>query len=178
MWERLEIEDFTDEVTRAIARYSIDDISNGVGVFMGRKQNKKLPKDLNCESRYLLGIIRNLANSREGISIARALWDERVKARDCIFNEFRRQHAGISEDAPSCQGRLDKLGDQAVQSESAIERHYWLCAVVEEASAQHEIKLHECYERIARRIHTAYRIPYEERQQSTIFVAERLLPMS
>ncbi len=64
-FERLQLSDPTGHLLSSIARYPWDDIIEGISIFEGKRQNGTLPSDLtaDAQSRYLLGIVRNVAHN-------------------------------------------------------------------------------------------------------------------
>src|SRR5262249_50017538 len=79
-FKRLVLLDPEHHIRIAIARYPMDIIVDGIAIFEAKRQVNRLPEGV--DARYLLGIIRNLADAREGVAIAEALLRARLDARD------------------------------------------------------------------------------------------------
>lgn len=175
-FEQLGLCDPNGNVRDAISRYAIEYIASGVAIFRGKQVKQTLPNGV--DGRYLLGIVKNIAEKEEGIAIAMALWDERIKARDIILEpntakrkELNREHADINT-------RLDAFVQEAFHTDTQIERHFWLDAISELIRAQPKDQHHPLYDRAARRIHSTFDAPHEERLDATRLLAKRLIPIS
>lgn len=77
---RLGLDDPTGHVRDAIAGYPLDAVLAGLATFDGKRAAGTLPPEVG--PRYLLGIVRNIAQQDEGLAIADALWRTRLDARD------------------------------------------------------------------------------------------------
>jgi hypothetical protein len=170
----LGLSDPTGNVQLALARYALDDISNGVAIFVGKTDAGTLPEGVDI--RYLLGIVRNIADEREGQAIATALWDERLKARDAVFDSLVRERDELSE--LDLDARLRSMVDRALASEREVERYFWLDAVAEVVLDCPLEQRRVAFERAARRIHTSYRVPHEQRLSATRVIAGKILPLA
>ena len=157
----------------ALARYELDDLVAGVAIWRGKVKAETLPKD--ADVRYLLGIVRNIANEREGLAIAKALWAERLAARDFVFDSLIHERERIStshdDDGLVC------FVDKALTAERQLERHFWIDAVAKLVLAVPSSQRRAAFERAARRIHTSYRIAHERRLTTSRALAELLLPL-
>jgi hypothetical protein len=172
--ERLGLSDPTGHVQAAIAGYALDDIANGVAIFEGKQRAQTLPEGVDV--RYLLGIVRNIAKQREGMAIATALWDERMKARDAVFVALGAERdalAHIDDDA-----RLIDLVDRALDADHEIDRYFWLTAVGELVLTHSPDQRRAAFERAARRIHTSFRVPHERRLDATRVIASKLVALA
>ena len=172
--ERLELSDTTGHVQAAIAGYALDDIANGVAIFEGKRRAKTLPEGVVV--RYLLGIVRNIAKQREGMAIATALWDERMKARDAVFVALGAQRDALTHDDD--HARLIDFVDRAINAEHEIERYFWLTAVGELVLTHSIDQRRAAFERVARRIHTSFRVSYERRLDATRVIASKLVALA
>lgn len=72
---------------------------NGVAIYDGKVRASTLPEGVDV--RYLLGIVRNIAHEREGLAIAKALWNERINAREFVFDSLIRKRDSVSNSAPT-----------------------------------------------------------------------------
>jgi hypothetical protein len=171
---RLGLSDPIGHVQAAIAGYALDDIANGVAIFEGKQRAKTLPEGVDV--RYLLGIVRNIAKQREGMAIATALWDERMKASEAVFVALGAQRDALTHDDD--HARLIDFVDRALTTEYEIERHFWLTAVVELVLTHPTDQRRAGFERAARRIHASFRVPYERRLDATRVIASKLVALA
>jgi hypothetical protein len=79
-FRRLALLDPEHHLRVAIARYPIDIVVEGIAIFEAKRHVGTLPPGV--DARYLLGIVQNLGNEREGIAIAQELLRARLDARD------------------------------------------------------------------------------------------------
>lgn len=172
--EHLELSDPTGHVQAAIAGYALDDIANGVAIFEGKQRAKTLPEGVDV--RYLLGIVRNIAQQREGMAIATALWDERMKARDAVFVALGAQRDALTHDDD--HARIIDFVDRALNAEHEIERYFWLTAVGDLVLAHPIDQQRAVFERTARKIHASFRVPYERRLYATRVIASKLVALA
>lgn len=171
---RLELSDPTGHFQAAIARYPLDDIANGVAIFDGMQRAKTLPEG--GDVRYLHGIVKNIAKQREGMAIATALWDERMKARDAVFVALGAERDALTHDDD--HARLIDFVDRALDADLEIERHFWLTAVGELVLTHPADQRRAVFERAAGRIHTSFRVPYERRLDATRVIASKLVALA
>jgi hypothetical protein len=169
---RLGLSDPAGHVQAAIAGHSLSDIVDGVATFLGKQRAKTLPEGVDI--RYLLGIIMNIIDKREGQAIATALWDERIAAREhtfaCLLDE---------RDALSKSGALIlDFVDKALATELELERYFWIDVVAKLVLAEPAVHRKSLFERVARRVHTSYRVPRTRRQHVTRELAAKLLPLA
>jgi hypothetical protein len=171
---RLELSDPTGHFQAAIAGYPLDDIANGVAIFDGMQRAKTLPEG--GDVRYLHGIVKNIAKQREGMAIATALWDERMKARDAVFVALGAERDALTH--TDDHARLIDLVDRAINAEQEIERYFWLTAVAEIVLERPTDQRRAVFERAAGRIHTSFRVPYERRLDATRVIASKLVALA
>lgn len=168
----LGLSDPTGHVQAAIAGHNLSDIVDGVATFLGKQRAKTLPEGVGV--RYLLGIIINIVDKREGQAIATALWDERIAARDHTFAYLLRERDALSRSGAQLLDFIDK----ALATERELERYFWIDVVAKLALAQPAVDRKSLFERIARRVHTTYRVPRTRRQHVTRELASKLLPLT
>jgi len=174
---RLAIVDPDGHLLDAIARYPLDPVVDGIAIFEGKRAAGSLPRDLDCPGRYLLGIVRNLAQEREAEQICEAMLRARLEAQDALLaplverqRSAERQHA----DAP---GLLACLIDHALDTERHIDRLFWLDAAGDLIRRQ-PASDHAALCRLGfRRIHAATRAPYSDRLKACRFLAHKAVPL-
>lgn len=158
----------------ALARHELDDLVAGVAIWRGKVEAGTLPKDVDI--RYLLGIVRNIANEREGLAIAKALWAERLAARDFVFDSLIRERERVS--TSHADDGLVCFVDEALTVERQLERHFWIDAAAKVVLALPSSQRRAAFERAARRIHTSYRVSHERRLATSRALAELVLPLA
>ena len=176
-FERLGLDDPTKSVRNAIARYPLCDVAEGVAIFAAKQNKGTLPEPLVEAPRYLLGIVRNRHQEREGMAIAVELWAERIRARDFVLEPLVTRRDELTNTCGDTHPRLKAFVDEALTTDSGIERYFWLTSTVELIVAASEPVRRSLYDVVARRIQTTYRVPYRERLESIQLVARELLPL-
>lgn len=171
---QLELSDPTGHFQSAIARYALDDITDGIAIFRGKRNAGTLPEG--ADIRYLLGIVRNLAHEREGLAIATALWDERIKVRDLVFRSLIEERDALDHVDPDL--RLLDFVDRALVADRELHRYFWLDAAAEVVLEHPPERRRAAFERAARRIHTSYRVPHVRRRGAARVIAGRVLAVA
>ncbi len=174
-FDRLGLLDPHGHFLTGIARYPLNAVVDGIAIFEAKQRAGTLPE--RADVRYMLGIIRNVADQQELWELGEALWVERTATRDSIANALQRQRADLDAAHPSRRGRLVSYVDQALATDARIERAFWLDAAarcITEASAdQHE----GLYRQAARRITAAYAVSARDRADAIRFLADRVMPL-
>lgn len=168
----LGLSDPTGHFQSAIARYALDDITDGVAIFTGKRNAGTLPEG--SDIRYLLGIVHNIAAEREGLAIATALWDERIKARDLVFHSLEVERDALGD----LDERLVNFIDRALVADRELERYFWLDSAAEVVLEHPPDRRRAAFERAARRIHTSYRVPHDQRLRATRVIAGKVLAVA
>ena len=171
---RLDLSDPTGHFQSAIARYGLDDITDGIAIFKGKRNAGTLPEG--ADIRYLLGIVRNLAHEREGLAIATALWDERIKARDLVFRSLVVERDALGH--VDLDVRLVNFVDRALVADRELERYFWLDSAAEVVLEHPPEQRRASFERAARRIHTSYRVPHDQRLSAARVIAGKALSVA
>lgn len=170
---QLDLSDPTGHFQSAIARYALDDIVEGIAIFTGKRNADTLPEGVDI--RYLLGIVRNIAHEREGLAIATALWDERIKARDLVFRSLLDERDALN--PVDLDARLLDFVDRALVADRELHRYFWLTAAAEVVLEHPPDRQRAAFERAARRIHTSYRVPHEQRLSAVRVIAAKVVPV-
>ena len=116
-FERLALEDPERHLRTAIASWPLDAIIEGIAVFKGKKKAGTLPDGV--DGRYLRGIVKNLAQEREGWEIAEALLRERIAARDAMLQHLGRKQEEIEDEAESTETLLKRYVGLAMATRAA-----------------------------------------------------------
>lgn len=173
---RLGFEDPNGTFLTGLARYPIDAVTEGIAIVEGKRRAGTLPPDV--DARYLLGCVRNVAEEREGVEIALALWDERVRAGDLALGAAERERGRLDEDVDEVAPRITSYVDRALRSSRRLDRYFWLTAVADAVLDQDDAERHPLFRLAARRIHATHAVPHPDRLAATRFLAAKLLPIA
>lgn len=175
-FERLGLVDPERSVRLALSRYPLDAIIAGVAIFETKQKTSSLPEGV--DARYLLGIVRNVHEQREGELVAEALLRLRRQARDIAL--LRLDHERDALCAAPCPEReiLTNLVERALLSERALDRTFWLEALATFVNDAAPDERDARYRHASRSIHATYRADPRRRQQAVRVLAERLVPLA
>lgn len=167
---RLGLVDPDGNTKRAIARYPLDAILPGIAIFEGKRDAHTLPDD--AGARYLLGIVRNVAQRREDRAMTDALVRLRIEARDAALAHLESMRRNILRDVASPTDRISTLLRSALDAEPLLDHRFWLRAVADVIAAEPAAIQLSLFEHAARSIRAAYRVQHDRRQDAIIFLAE------
>jgi len=173
---RLRFDDPDGELLNAIARYPLDAVVDGIAVVEGKRRAGTLPGG--ADARYLLAVVRNIAEEREGWEIALALWDERKRAHDRALDAAERARDAIDEQVDDVEPRVAAYVDRGLATTRRLDRFFWLAAtadaILDQAPAEHR----GLFRLAARRIHATRAVPHADRLAATRFLAARVVPVA
>lgn len=175
-FERLVLLDPERHVRLAIARYPLDSIVAGVAIFESKQRAGSLPDGV--DARYLLGIVRNVHEQREGALVAEALLRLRRQARDLALDRLAREHDALLSAQRSTHEMLGALVDHALLTERALDRRFWLDALADFVAAAPTDEHDARYRAAARCIHATFRAEPRRREHAVRVLAERLVPLA
>jgi hypothetical protein len=177
-FDRLGLMDPERSIRVAIARYPLGAIVDGIAIFTGKRQAGTLPQD--CDARYLLGIVRNVAAQREGEAVAEALLARRLEVRDQLLAVLQARRDAVCDSTRDPRELIADLVAHALGAERKLDRLYWLRSLAEEIQAEAATPTHrDClFRTAAREINTTFRVPPRERQEAVRFLADRLVPIA
>ena len=170
---RLGFDDPTGNIKDAIARYPHDAVLAGIATFTGKRDAATLPPG--AGPRYLLGIVRNIAQRDEGLATARNLWLWRSAARDSALVQLKKLRDATT---GSTDERLRAFIDRALADDGPLVRGFWLAAVGDLILAKSLQRHRALYDLAARRIHATFRIDLKERHAAVRILAQHVLPVS
>jgi hypothetical protein len=173
---RLGLLDPERHIRAAIARYGYDLAVDAVAIFEAKRRVGTLPSGV--DARYLLGIVRNLAEQREGVAIAEELLRARLDARDRLLAPLVRLRDAARLDVPGLRDRVLHFTDLALTAARGVDRLFWLRAVAEEIVLHASAEPAPLVRDAARRIHAAHRVPYRERQEAVRTITARVVPLT
>lgn len=173
---RFGFDDPDGELLNAIARYPLEAVVEGIAIVAGKRRADTWPGG--ADARYLLGIVRNIAQERESWETALALWDERGRARDRALDATERARANLDEQVEDLQRRVAAYADRALATSRRIDRFFWLRAIADAVLDEDEDSRHALYRLAARRIAATHAVPYRDRGAALRFLAARVLPIA
>jgi hypothetical protein len=130
------------------------------------------------DARYVLGIVRNLGDEREGIAIAEDLLRARLHARDLMHAPLIEERDATRAELPDIRGRVLRFVDLALDADRRIDRLFWLLTVADEINRDAKDVHAPLLDAAARRIHTTHRVSYHERQQAVLSIVAQVVPLS
>jgi hypothetical protein len=172
---RLGLLDPEQHARAAIARYPLDVIVDGLAIFETKKARGTLPP--NVDARYLLGIIRNLDDEREGLLLALELLRARLEARDLMLASLVRERDDARVQVHDVSERVRRFADRALAALPRVDRLFWLLAVADEIKAAAAAAKAALVDVAARRIHATYRVPRRDRQEAVLVIVGQVVPL-
>jgi hypothetical protein len=172
---RLALLDPEHHLRAAIARYPLDVIVDGVAIFEGKRRARTLPAGV--DARYLLGIVRNLGDEREGMAIAEELLRRRLDARDRLLAPLVHQRDAARASEADPRARVRSFVDLALAADRLVDRLFWLLTVADEITAHAKGDPAPLVTAAARRIHGTHRVPYRERQDAVRVIVANVVPL-
>lgn len=177
-FRRLGLEDPTGNHRKAIAYYPLDDILAGLAVFEAKQRTGSLPLNPNSDPpRYLLGIVRNIAQEREGLLIAELLLQRRLAQQDVWLENIRTARDLLLRADTDPAALVSSFLDRALHAHRGVDRLFWLTSTVDVVLGANGAR-DSLLQLAARRINATHHVPYAERLAAFRFVAERAVPLS
>lgn len=173
---RLGLDDPDGHFLTTLARYPLDTVLEAIATFEGKRRAATLPEG--ADARYLLGIARNLAQDREAIAIAIALWQARVEAGDLIARRLQAQYERLVPGDTDARQALDLLVDAALATISRTERIFWLDAAVRTITREDHSSQQALFLRAARRIVSIHAAHPRVRNEAIRILAAKLKPVN
>ena len=175
-FQRLALLDPDAHLRIAIARYPLDVIVDGLAIFEGKHRAGTLPAGV--DARYLLGIVRNIGDEREGIAIAEELLRARLHARDHMLAPLVCARDAARSDTPGVRERVLRFVDLALAADRRIDRLFWLLAVADEINCHAKDTPAPLVAAAARRVYAMHRAPYRERQDAVRTIVAHVVPLT
>lgn len=184
-FHRLALLDPERHLRVAIARYPLDAILAGLAVFRAKRDARTLPDG--ADARYLLGIVKNVAEKTEGELFAEHLWDLRSQMRDLRIAALQAERDELCKRHDVAQ-TIATCVDRALEAaKDSLTRSFWLDSIVDVA---HDVddavdvvrdqptpERKALYLRAARRIEATYAVSPIERHDAVRVIADRLLKL-
>ena len=175
-FERLALSDPERHFRIVIAGYPKSAIINGLAIFGAKRDANTLPDG--ADARYLLGIVKNVADKTEAEYLAEYLYEFRKDAQKRFLAPLREEREALRAE-PDVAKVLRTCIDNALETPSNLERSFWLDAVVDTLRElgdddDRKRRFHDA----ARRIQATFAVPARERHDAVRYVADRLLPVT
>ena len=175
-FRRLALLDPERHLRVAIARYPIDIVVEGIAIFEAKRRVGTLPPGV--DARYLLGIVQNLGNEREGIAIAQELLRARLDARDRMLAPLVEAREDARRHTPDLRDRVLRFADLALATDRLVDRLFWLLAAADDITTHVGDDPAPLLDASARRIHATHRVPYRERLEAVRVIVESVVPLA
>jgi hypothetical protein len=175
-FQRLALADPEGHLRVAMARYPLDVLVDGVAIFQGKRRAGTLPPGV--DARYLLGIVKNLGDEREGVAIAEELLRARLDARDRLLAPLVAARDAARRGVPDVRNRVLRFVDLALAADRVIDRLFWVLAAADEINAGDKSDPAPLVRDVARRIHATHRVTYRERLDAVRTMLRRIVPLS
>ncbi len=174
-FERFGLIDPNGNLISAIARYPLDAVLSGIATFEGKKKSGTLPEDV--DGRYLLGIVKNISQMHEGMFTAQALLKERLNAKDFLLAELQNQLEILCRFQKSPHRLVDALIEKALETDRFIDRTFWLSSASDILSGLPLSERKSFYANACRRIHSTFKIPYQDRCRIVSLLASKVVEL-
>ena len=172
---RLGLLDPEHHARAAIARYPLDVIVDGLAIFTTKQARGTLPPDV--DARYLLGIIRNLDDEREGLALALELLRARLEARDLMLATLVHARDAARVELHDLGVRVRRFVDLALAEIPRVDRLFWLLAIADEIDAVAASAKAALVDVAARRIHATHRVLRRDRQEAVLVIVGHVVPL-
>jgi hypothetical protein len=174
-FERLALNDPNGNVRAAIARYPLDHVVAGIAIYEAKADAKTLPPDV--DSRYLLGIIRNVSEKDEAQLITEALIRLRLEARDIMLDHLVKARDQLLSTTTDTKELLRAMIDNAMAAERQLDRTFWLETTANLICDQPEAKHADLLRSASRRIHATFAVPQPDRLAAVRTLTRKVLPL-
>ena len=172
---RLGLLDPKGNIRDAIARYPLDHVVAGIATFEGRLKASTLPEGV--DARYLLGIVKNIAQKDEGLRISEALLRLRLDAQDRLLAPLIHSRDTLLNRGADPIDTLKHLTDRALKADRQLDKLFWLGAAGDYICRQHRARHTALLRFTSRRIHTTFAVTCQDRQAAVRFVYARVIPL-
>lgn len=172
---RLGLLDPERSIRIAIARYPLDAIVDGIGIFEAKRTAGTIAAD--TDARYALGIVQNIAAMNEGQLICVVLLRERTAERDRMLATLTNERERVVREAATVDLQLRAFADRACAIDAVLDRRFWLLAIVDTIRAQPPHQHATLTMNISNRIQATFRIHRHERTDAVRFIVDRVVPL-
>ena len=174
-FDRLGLLDPKGNIRDAIARYPLDHVVAGIATFEGRLEAATLPEGV--DARYLLGIVKNIAQQHEGLQISEALLRLRLDAQDRMLAPLLHTRDALINLGADPIETLKNLTDRALKTDRQLDRLFWLGAAGDYIRRQNRARHTALLRFSSRRIHATFAVPFRDRQAAVRSITARVIPL-
>lgn len=160
----------------SIARYPLAAVSKGISIFGAKRDKKTLPPD--ADARYLLGIVRNVAEEEELIALSQKAIEVNEQVRELIFKALRAEREVIERDNADLRPRATAFALRALTAERNIDRQFFEEVLGELLLAAPEGERRPLYDHVTRMIAATYRVDARLRQNLILALSGRIRPIA
>jgi hypothetical protein len=173
---RLDLADPDGSVRLAIAGYPTDAITAGIAIYAAKQRAGSLPD--NVTARYLLGIVRNVAATREGELVLEEMIRLRLDARNRFALELESTRIAICDLSRPHEEVIEECVARACASERPLDRTFWLRSLADFiiASSDHAGEQHRLLHDASIRILASFSVTPRQRHDAVRFLTERVVP--
>jgi transposase-like protein len=177
---RLAIADPTGNLRTAIAGYPRDAIVEGIATFTAKKHAGTLPPELEPAhaGRYLLAIVRNIADRDYLLALAEELVRLRIRARDLELQHLHRDLQQLLVPDLTSEQRLSRLLDRVLASTYQLPRLFWLRAAADLVLAQPQPLHRTLLAYATRHLATSFRLARSLRDELIRLLTRAVLPVA
>lgn len=172
---RLELADPDHHIKSAIARYPAEAIIDGVAIFTSKRNAGTLPDD--ADGRYLLGIVRNVANKRELIALSTAIVEERLRWRDRELQSLRVEIDVLKHEHADHRSLISALALRALSSNRIIDEIVFVDELKKTFLGLPQPSLRPELDHLARVLAASFRTPPDRRQHIILALASVAWPV-
>jgi hypothetical protein len=172
---RLALLDPKDHIKSAIARYPAEAIIDGVAVFTSKRDAGTLPKT--ADGRYLLGIVRNLADKRELLALSTAIVEERMRWRDRELQSLRVEINELKREHTNHRSLISALTLRALSCERIIDEIVFVDELKMTLLGLPQPNLQPEIDHVARVLAVSFRAPPDRRQRILLALASVAWPV-
>jgi phage-related baseplate assembly protein len=174
--QQFELADPDKHFLASITRYPIAAVSKGIAVFGAKLDKRTLPQDV--DARYLLGIVRNVAEEEELIALSQKVLEVNGQVRDLIFKALRTERDVIERDHVDARPRAIAFALRALTAERNIDRQFFEELLGQLLLAVADEERRPLYDHVTRMIATTYRVDARRRQSLILAIGSRLQPIA
>jgi transposase InsO family protein len=174
-FDRLGLLDPTGNTRAAIAGFPRNAIVNGIATYSAKERSGTLPADIDDPARYLLGIVRNVAQDEEAKQIADELMRLRTEARDLALKNLTEDRGALLSEGIPIEAKVKLLLDRVTDATRVIDRLFWIDSVAELIGSAELCERKILFQSATRQIQAVYHIPYRDRLAAARTIANKVV---
>jgi hypothetical protein len=175
-FQRLQLTDPESSVRIAIARYPLSAIVDGIATFEAKLLAGRIQPDE--PARYLLGIVRSIAQENDEFEVAEHLIDARLLARDALLAPLCAVRDAILQAQLPAGEVAHQLLNRALETDLRLDRLFWLREAARVIASAPRTERPDLLHTAALRIHATQRIPHRDRVATFRYLADQAVPLA